>query len=78
MNFLDRFGLGYEQMLRTTFELRAAVIIDGQVLRVEIRSHRAVKDDDAFFKCVEKAAHIRLSCQKPARQQGLACPACPP
>ena len=49
MNFLDRFGLGDEQMLRTTFELRATVVINGQVLRVQICAHRPIEDDDAIL-----------------------------
>ena len=66
MNFLDRFGPADQEMLRTALELRAAIVIDGQVLRVQIRPHRAVKDDDAFLQGVEKVSHLKIAnCQLP-------------
>ena len=48
VNFLNGFGFTDEQMFGTAFELRAAVIIDRQILRMQIRPHRAIKDDDAI------------------------------
>src|ERR1041384_5620296 len=60
MNFLDGFGLADKQGFRAAFELRTAVVIHGQVLRVQIGAHRAIKDDDAFAKCVEKVSHPGL------------------
>src|SRR6266705_116041 len=44
-------------MFRAAFELGAPVIVDGQVLRVKVSAHRAVKDDDAIVQCVEKTFH---------------------
>jgi hypothetical protein len=61
VNFFDCFGTAYEQMFRTAFELRTTVIINGQVLRVQIRAHGSVKDDDAIAKCVEKVTHPRIA-----------------
>src|ERR1043165_228596 len=58
MNIRDRGGLADEEMFGAAFELRAAVIFHSQILRVQIRAHRAIKDDDAFFQCVEKTGHL--------------------
>ena len=44
-------------MFGAAFELWPAVIINRQVLGVQISAHRAIKDDDAFFKSVEEGAH---------------------
>ena len=55
VNLFDSVRLTDKQVLRAAFELRTAVIVDSQILRVQIGAHRAIKDDDAFFKSVEKA-----------------------
>jgi hypothetical protein len=36
-------------MFGATLELRPAIVIDGQILRVQIGAHRAIKDNDAIF-----------------------------
>ena len=46
VNVLDCLRLANQQMFRAAFKLRAAVVIYAQVLRVQIRAHRAIKDDD--------------------------------
>ncbi len=57
VNLLDRRRLTDEQVLRAALELRAAVVLQRQVLRLETRPHRAVEDDDALFQRVEKISH---------------------
>ena len=53
VNLLDGVGARDEQVLRAVLELRPAVVLHRQPLRVQVRPHRAVEDDDAVFSALE-------------------------
>jgi hypothetical protein len=51
---------GDQQIFVTALKSKASEIFESEVLDLQIGAHRAIKDDDAFFKCVEKALHCRF------------------
>ena len=63
VNFFDCLRFADEQMFGAAFKLRTAVVINGQVLRMQVRAHRPIKDDDSIFECFEKVGH--LNCRLP-------------
>ena len=57
MNLFDSIGSGYEEIFIAAFETRSTKVVEGKVLDLEIGSHGAVEDDDAFLDSVEKIRH---------------------
>jgi hypothetical protein len=49
MNIQNSVGSRIKQILGTVLKIRAAEIIYCQILRHQIRAHRAVENDDFFF-----------------------------
>jgi hypothetical protein len=49
MNIQNSVRARVNQILRTVLKIRAAEIVQRQILRHQIRSHRAVENDDFFF-----------------------------
>src|SRR2546423_14852202 len=62
MDILDSVWSSDKEIFVAAFEPQTTEIVQRQVLNLQIRAHRAVKDNDAFFKSVEKAAHYFLEC----------------
>jgi hypothetical protein len=55
---LDGRGLADEQVFGAAFKLRAAVIVYGQILRLKVRAHRAVENNDAVLQSLEEIFHL--------------------
>ncbi len=53
MQLFDGVGFGDDENLVTTFERRAAEVVGVQVLELQIRSGRAVINQDMFAQCTE-------------------------
>ena len=60
MDVFNSVGPRYEEVLVTALEPQTPKIIKGEILDLQICPHRAVKDDDAFFQCVEKIIHFQM------------------
>ena len=53
MHLFDGFGIGQNEIVVTANIFLAAKVFGGQVLGLQAGAHSAIKDEHAFFECVE-------------------------
>ena len=58
VNVLHGVRPGDQQIFVAALKSQTSKILEREVLDLQISAHRAIKDDDAFFQCVEKISHL--------------------